>query len=197
VCPFPLPLLPQHTRYTCPKHSLQGAAVVQHSSFSRFPPLCRRLHSLPTPTGVLLRPSYISYHCMHTTQLALYTGKMVGFRKPAATFLATLFALVAVCVADPASFRPVSLSHRVYAQKPKLNLFGSGFEQYKVSGVLKLVAQARLPPDQQQRNHFVLLCSKDPPPSFSLLSLSLPPHRSPEDSNSLDSRNQRCEAGAV
>jgi hypothetical protein len=56
---------------------------------------------------------------------------MAGFRKPAATFLATLFALVAVCVADPASFRPVSLSHRVYAQKPKLNLVGSGFEQYK------------------------------------------------------------------
>jgi len=56
---------------------------------------------------------------------------MVGFRKPAATFLATLFALVAVCVADPASFRPQSLSHRVYAQKPKLNLVGSGFEKYK------------------------------------------------------------------
>ncbi len=47
--------------------------------------------------------------------------------------VAFLFALVAVQAADAEQgFRPVSLSHRVYAQKPKLALLGFGFLKFKV-----------------------------------------------------------------
>jgi hypothetical protein len=71
---------------------------------------------------------------------------MAGFKKPIATLFVFLFALVAVQADSNAlrgdvtqrrlgdsdqGFRPVSLSHRVYAQKPKITLLGKGFEKFK------------------------------------------------------------------